>query len=345
LNILINAVSLSTRGGASVVMEFIRDIKKQDTEDRFIFLVSDKLDISMETNSKINIIGISKKELRDTVGNLQMKIDACINLQNTILPLNTRQFLLIHQAIPFTNISLNDLGFKLFFKYKVLLNLYWHFKVRCLEGIFVQSAAMKSSVNEKYRFPLNKIHVIRPSVKTSIQKPININSNMNINIDKSKFSLIYVSSSDKYKNNERLIQAIDSYNLKNNKKVMLYLTIEGNDSENIKYLGKLQPEVLNQLYPLMEGLVFPSLIETVGLPIIEAMNYNLPILVADKPYSRELLNPEEAIFFNPNSIDKIEDGLREFIEKLNKGNYIQNYSYLNKGQSYLDYIKVIKNKG
>jgi len=44
-------------------------------------------------------------------------------------------------------------------------------------------------------------------------------------------------------------------------------------------------------------LVFPSYIETFGLPLIEASNFGLPILVSDLDYAREVIGSYKGVKF------------------------------------------------
>jgi glycosyltransferase involved in cell wall biosynthesis len=53
------------------------------------------------------------------------------------------------------------------------------------------------------------------------------------------------------------------------------------------------------LYQYATALVFPSFIETFGLPLTEAASFGLPIIVADLPYAREVLKGYEGVTFIP----------------------------------------------
>ncbi|KAK3582584.1 hypothetical protein CHS0354_024138 [Potamilus streckersoni] len=54
-----------------------------------------------------------------------------------------------------------------------------------------------------------------------------------------------------------------------------------------------------RFYKSVNALVFPSLVETFGLPLLEAAMFGLPVLVADLPYAREVLKDYDgAVFIN-----------------------------------------------
>jgi glycosyltransferase involved in cell wall biosynthesis len=59
-------------------------------------------------------------------------------------------------------------------------------------------------------------------------------------------------------------------------------------AENVVHLGRLSDEQIVLLYRYCRAFVFPSLYEGFGIPIIEAMSQNVPILISDIPSSQEL---------------------------------------------------------
>ena len=63
-------------------------------------------------------------------------------------------------------------------------------------------------------------------------------------------------------------------------------------------------------------MVFPSYIETYGLPLIEAASLGVPIIAADLPYAREVLDGYEGVTFVP--YDDAE-GWSRAISELRKG--------------------------
>jgi glycosyltransferase involved in cell wall biosynthesis len=96
--------------------------------------------------------------------------------------------------------------------------------------------------------------------------------------------------------------------------VKLVLTIDGHEnryarairsmSRNlnmIEFAGYLDTEKLRELYVGATAMVFPSKLETWGLPMSEFKAYQKPIFAANLPYARETLQGyEQAIFFDPN---------------------------------------------
>lgn len=103
---------------------------------------------------------------------------------------------------------------------------------------------------------------------------------------------------------------------KNNYKVIF--TLNGNENKNIKKLKKIVEEEnlpiefigyidINSVYDYYSKsiLIFPSYIETFGLPMLEAKMHKSPILASNCPFSHEILDGYEKVqFFDPfNSFD------------------------------------------
>lgn len=68
---------------------------------------------------------------------------------------------------------------------------------------------------------------------------------------------------------------------------------------NIKNFGEAKHDVVLSLYKKSNALIYPSKLESFGLPLIEARQANLSILAAELDYVRDLIEPEQT--FNPDS--------------------------------------------
>jgi glycosyltransferase involved in cell wall biosynthesis len=69
-------------------------------------------------------------------------------------------------------------------------------------------------------------------------------------------------------------------------------------SDAVEVVGPLEKEETQQLYRDADIFVFPSLTESFGFPLVEAMAHGLPIVAADTPVNREICG-EAALYFRP----------------------------------------------
>lgn len=68
----------------------------------------------------------------------------------------------------------------------------------------------------------------------------------------------------------------------------------------VKFIGRQSAAEMQQQYREAEFIVFPSLLETWGLPISEAKHWCKPLILADLPYAHEALGSyDRAVFFDP----------------------------------------------
>ena len=54
---------------------------------------------------------------------------------------------------------------------------------------------------------------------------------------------------------------------------------------------------LLQFYKSSQCLLFPSYLETLGLPLLEAAAFGLPVLTVDLPYAHEVLEKYDGAFY------------------------------------------------
>jgi glycosyltransferase involved in cell wall biosynthesis len=76
----------------------------------------------------------------------------------------------------------------------------------------------------------------------------------------------------------------------------------------VKWLGWVDPELLPTLYQMAEALLLPSLFESYGLPIAEAMASGCPVLTADRFGTKEIAG-DAALLVNPESVEAIAAGM------------------------------------
>jgi glycosyltransferase involved in cell wall biosynthesis len=77
--------------------------------------------------------------------------------------------------------------------------------------------------------------------------------------------------------------------------------------------GWIEQEDLAGVYALAGALLLPSLFESCGLPVLEAMAAGCPVVTADRYGTRELAE-HAAVLVDPESVDSIADGIRRVLD-------------------------------
>lgn len=228
--------------------------------------------------------------------------DKIISLQNTLIPSNKNQILYVHQAIPFSKYKIKiRRNFKLWIYQNIISKIIFR-SIKKADKIIVQTQWFKDACVTKTNINSNKVIVVNPRVPK-----IDINE---FSLDQNPYRFFYPASFELYKNHEVIFEAVKLLKMKNENNFEMILTIDEESIKKnkklfkkyekydlpIKYAGQLSHSQVLNFYK-SSVLVFPSYIETFGLPLIEAKKSNSIILVADEPYSREVLENYSNVYF------------------------------------------------
>jgi glycosyltransferase involved in cell wall biosynthesis len=314
--IVINATALGSSGALTILEQFIEAIPA-DNHEYVVFINSGvKLIISQDNIRLVNkdVKSFRKRFIWDTFGIKNWLREhkvlplATISLQNTNFRTkrNIPNFIYYHQSIPFFGATWNPFCVaerELWF-YKNIYPFFVRLFINKKTEVFVQSTFIKESFAKYFDFPLNKIHIISPRINL----PALVKSN-EPSLDRNQLNLFYPATTFVYKNHSTILKALSRLDKKFQQKITLHLTCEKNDLKiksdveeiqfKINFMGKIDFARVQQMYNETDALLFPSFIETIGLPLIEAASYGMKIIVSDLPYSREVLFDYEGVVFVP----------------------------------------------
>ncbi|ASV40056.1 hypothetical protein CI807_28890 [Pseudomonas sp. NS1(2017)] len=125
------------------------------------------------------------------------------------------------------------------------------------------------------------------------------------------FDYVYVASDDPHKNHQALLQAwclLAEQGIRPSLVLTLALDsplavqvaeLKEQWGLSVSNLGPLTPNEVAGLYAQAKALIYPSLTESLGLPLIEASRAGLPIIAAELDYVRDIVEPVET--FDPQS--------------------------------------------
>jgi glycosyltransferase involved in cell wall biosynthesis len=129
--------------------------------------------------------------------------------------------------------------------------------------------------------------------------------------------LVFVGSANRRKNLVRLLEAYDAYRA--SEKDPPELVVVGPDrdifselslpeSKGVRTLGYVSEETLGWLYRNATALVFPTLYEGFGFPILEAMSVGTPVVTSDRGAMREVAD-SAAVLVDPENPSAIAEGI------------------------------------
>lgn len=247
---------------------------------------------------------------------LRDKPDKFLQLTNNIPSLAPKQ----------TAVFIHDLAFKLFPEaYSAYEKILQESAIRTAfnkaEIIIFSSQSNKADFLKCYKFPENRIRIIPLAYDNTIYRRLS-NPKNPLKINSPYF--IFVGRLEKRKNIMKLIEAFDQFKSKsktNHKLVLVGKKGFGFDeimnkvktSKNIKDIaltGFITDEELANLYSLSEALVFPSLYEGFGLPILEAMACGTPVITSNLPTLKEVAD-DTAILINPLDVNDIANAMEK----------------------------------
>ena len=142
-----------------------------------------------------------------------------------------------------------------------------------------------------------------------------------------KNSFLYPSFPRIFKNFEVICKAVEILENKNIENFKVYLTIDGSENiyskeivekygrlKCIEFIGLQTRENLMKYYSKIETVIFPSKLETWGLPISEAKAFGKNIILADLEYAHETLGTyEKVMFFGPDDAEKLAEKMEMLI--------------------------------
>lgn len=178
---------------------------------------------------------------------------------------------------------------------------------RSAKRVIVQTPTMKSLVTEQFMLPAERVSIVIPPAPPL---PGPESSKARVLGEEGELKLLYVGNDCTFKNVRVAVMGLDLLR-RTVPNAVLCLTWPTDHAVTKKTaivcLGHLSRSLLANAYREATLLVMPSLVETVGLPMIEAMNVGLPVLAADRPYAHDIAE-NAAFFFDPLSP-------RDFAEK------------------------------
>lgn len=258
---------------------------------------------------------------------VERKVDVIHFFYNWSFPKNkkTPSVLTVHDVIPFTFREAMGL-YRNFFLYKPGM------RKACMLNDMIATVSMfsKQDIAEKVRVNEDKIRVIPNGLRASNPEEIPLEDELRRRYNLERF-IINVGGIHERKNIVRLVQAFavlvkrgfkgklvitgnisgHAYQMKMKQKIdsvieKLYL------GERILFTGFVSERELDSLFRIAEILIYPSLYEGFGIPILEAMKMGLPVITSNATAMPEVAG-EAALMIDPFNVNDMAEAMSRLL--------------------------------
>lgn len=327
MNILVYSVAADSGGALSVLMDFYKQFKEKK-QNHYYFVVS-----TPRIEECDNITVLRFPEIKKGWGHRlwfeyikapqlvkKYKIDEVFSTTNTVIPrTNVKQVLYLHQSLPFIKYRFKFWKDKQLWIYQNIISKFIIYAIHRANQIIVQTNWMKKAVASAANIDENKIIVQIPIIELS-KIPQYIKTLHNI-------VFFYPAGSYTYKNHLVIVKACQELQHEGLNNYSVIFTLRGDENSYskelknmalqynlpINFTGVLPREKVLSLYS-STILLFPSFVETLGLPLIEARNAHCPIIAADTIFGNEILSDYNDVhFFKINDYIGLKNIMKFFI--------------------------------
>jgi len=321
-NLFVNASNMHQGGGKILLNAFLSGLL--DPNWNYIVFIDKRYKPMNNLSNNIKFIKINGVIARFSVG---LKIKKLLKFNDRVIYLGNLP--------PF-------IRFKCFKTYLLLSNRFYVDKTEMCQyplkirfKIFIEKLYFKIFITNISNLLVQTSTMYNLSIQYGIKKKISIcafddyimsKTNNLIEDVKEKNSFIYVASMHPHKNHLRLLRAFNTlkeFNLKlyitldeKNKLAKTVLNFIKNNNLNVVVLNNIKRSDLIDYYKKSEALIYPSIFEAYGLPLIEAKRYKLKIIASDLDYAWDFIKPD--YFFNPYDFNSIARAIKRYLNCDNK---------------------------
>lgn len=213
------------------------------------------------------------------------------------------QFVYCHNCAPFTRFTFRELRVEpTLIMFSTIYSLFYRINIKSNRAVIVQQDWLRRRF--KQRYGVRNVIVAHP-VESQVGPVLSVSGPVS--------TFVYPALPRVFKNFEiigeaaRLLEAEPDWN----GRILLTIAPEENrltrdlhdrfgSIRGLHFVGRQNRAAMTQLYREMDCLLFPSRLETWGLPITEAKSMGKPMVVADLPYAHETVGMyDHARFINP----------------------------------------------
>lgn len=341
MRILIDVPRIVKSGGSTRHLQnFIVTLDKATSDNTYFLTINKELeDLVLFPNlGRIKVIHVDKSSRYRHVKYLfcdykkiikKYKIDIIVSLVNLGF---------INPPIPQVNLQRNSLtyykhyvkGLKLKDRIRIYIDRKLLIKVmKSSVYVVTPTLAMQNTIKQFMKNRINFITLPHAINYQELKNPEELPEEITGKFKNNFIKVLYVSHFMPHKNHTVLIDAINLLKQRG-WKIKLYMTIGERDwldgykaltrkikklnlEKNMELLPRVANSEVSNLYLMSDIFVFPSLCESFGFPMMEAMACELPMVVADTLVNREICG-DAALYHDPHSSVDLADKIEEFLK-------------------------------
>jgi glycosyltransferase involved in cell wall biosynthesis len=278
------------------------------------------------------------------------KTKPCILTIHDVIPLNYRE------AMPF---------FTNYFLYRPGIRL----AGRLNDRIATVSKFSKRDISEKVGVPLNKITVVPNGLRQPFESDGTLEAELQERFQLGDGFILYVGGIHERKNVARLIRAfaklvqergfpgklmatgsVSGAPYQNKMKAILEGVVEETRmGERVIFTGFVTDEELEALMRMTRFMIYPSLYEGFGMPLLEAMQVGTPVITSNLTAMPEVAGGA-ALLVDPFDVEDITNAMVKLLEKddlreelIRKGREVaEAYSWKRTAEGYLELYQVVR---
>lgn len=312
MRILVYDVAADSGGAATVLQSFYEEFL-QDTENEYLFVLSVYELPETDHIRVLNFPWVKKSPLHRMYFDhfvasrlvKQYYVDKVLSLQNIELPhAGVPQIVYEHNALPFSEYRFKPWEAMRPWMTQQILGRMMKGSIRRAEKVLVQTNWMKQEIVRQCGIPADKVEVKFPPVEMLKTVPYCLDENCPV--------FFYPANASAYKNHRTFLEACKLLQKEGYQNYKVVWTVTGDENDGIRGIRKEAEELglpirfrgpmpRRELFDLYARsvLVFPSYIETIGLPLLEARSVGAWIVAADCLYARDCVGDyERAEFFS-----------------------------------------------
>ncbi len=334
-------------------LELIRAIQQLDTQNEYVVFVKPDKDVCLQSSQNLKVVEVKGKTYIDWE---QIALPKAIEQENIDLMHFTSNTASVNIKCPFI-LTLHDIIYlEKFFSKGSLYQVAGHFYRRWNVPKIAPKAEYVLTVSEFEKLQIQKSLGIKYTQLKAIYNAYNQNFRMIEDEEaleqvRKKYNLpcdfiFFLGNKAPKKNMKRVLEAYAAYidpnltplNLviaesSENDIMQLLTEINRKDIfEKIILTGYVQHSELPYIYNLATLFLYPSLRESFGIPIIEAMACGTPVITSNTSAMPEVAD-DAAMLVNPFDVEAITQAIRKVLENQKLYNHLK-YSGLNRAMAF-----------